>query len=78
MCEYHAEKHPWSIACDVTVPCATENEIHTDDAKLLLKNGCKVVSEGANMTSTIEAVNEFLKAKILYVPGKAANIDSFV
>jgi glutamate dehydrogenase (NAD(P)+)/glutamate dehydrogenase (NADP+) len=55
------------------MPCATENEIGVDDAKTLLKNGCQVVCEGANMPSTIGAVHEFLKAKILYAPGKAAN-----
>ena len=72
-CEYHAGKRPWAVPCHVALPCATENEIHADDAKILLKNGCQVISEGANMPSTIEAVHEFLKAKILYAPGKAAN-----
>ncbi len=72
-CEYHAGQRPWSVPCDVAMPCATENEIGVDDAKTLLKNGCQVVCEGANMPSTIGAVHEFLKAKILYAPGKAAN-----
>ncbi|HKJ43535.1 MAG TPA: NADP-specific glutamate dehydrogenase [Sunxiuqinia sp.] len=72
-CEYQAEKRPWSVKCDVALPCATENEISGEEGKLLLKNGCEVVSEGANMPSTPEAVHEFLKAQILYAPGKAAN-----
>jgi glutamate dehydrogenase (NADP+) len=55
------------------VPCATENEIDEQDALALLNHGCTVVSEGANMPSTYEAVHQFLKAKILYAPGKAAN-----
>ena len=64
---------PWSIACDIALPCATQNELHGEDAKLLIKNGCKCVSEGANMPSTPEAVYEFHKAKILFAPGKASN-----
>ena len=72
-CEYQAGHRPWSVKCDVALPCATENEINEDEAKMLLKNDCQVVSEGANMPSTPEAVHEFLKAQILYAPGKAAN-----
>lgn len=64
---------PWDIPCQVALPCATQNEINEKDAALLLKNGCFCVSEGANMPSSIEAVNLFLKEKILYGPGKAAN-----
>ncbi|MBT8394866.1 MAG: NADP-specific glutamate dehydrogenase [Bacteroidia bacterium] len=66
-------KTPWEIKCDVAMPCATQNELHGDDAKILLKNGCMCVSEGANMPSTIEAVHTFQEAKILYAPGKASN-----
>jgi glutamate dehydrogenase (NADP+) len=71
--EYMAGKRPWSIKCDVAFPCATQNEISGDDAKLLVKNGCICVSEGANMPTTPEGIEVFLKAKILYAPGKAAN-----
>jgi glutamate dehydrogenase (NADP+) len=72
-CEYKQGKRPWDIKCDCAFPSATQNEIDGDDAKALLKNGCFVISEGANMPSTPEAVNEFIDAKILYGPGKAAN-----
>ena len=72
-CEYHASLRPWSVKCDVALPCATENEISGEEAVILLKNGCKVISEGANMPSTPEAVDEFHRARILYAPGKAAN-----
>lgn len=63
----------WQIPCFAAFPSATQNELNLEDAKALLKNGCKCVSEGANMPSTIEAVHEFLNAKICYGPGKAAN-----
>ena len=66
-------KTPWEVKCDIAMPCATQNELHEDDAKTLLKNGCMCVSEGANMPSTMEAVHTFQKAKILYAPGKASN-----
>ena len=66
-------KRPWSLKCDVALPCATENEINLEEAKMLISNGCFVVAEGANMPSTEEAVHHFLKSKILYGPGKAAN-----
>ena len=72
-CEFHEGKRPWVIKCDVALPCATQNEVNEDDAKTLVANGCFVVSEGANMPSTPEAVEVYLKAKILYGPGKAAN-----
>ncbi|MFH1118469.1 MAG: NADP-specific glutamate dehydrogenase [Bacteroidota bacterium] len=72
-CEFHEGKRPWIIKCDVALPCATQNEVNEDDAKVLVANGCFVVSEGANMPSTPEAVEVYLKAKILYGPGKAAN-----
>ena len=66
-------KTPWEVKCDIALPCATQNELNGDDAKMLLSNGCICVSEGANMPSTIEAVHTFQKAKILYAPGKASN-----
>jgi len=64
---------PWGIPCDMAFPCATQNEISKKDAKMLIGNGCSLVSEGANMPSTAEAVEVFIDAKILYGPGKAAN-----
>jgi len=71
--EYFAGKRPWMIKCDIAMPNATQNEINEEDAKMLVKNGCSCVAEGANMPSTIEAVEVFLNARILYGPGKAAN-----
>ncbi len=71
--EFRAGKRPWDIKCDCAFPSATQNEIDGNDAKTLLKNGCFVVSEGANMPSTPEAVEQFIANKILYGPGKAAN-----
>jgi glutamate dehydrogenase (NADP+) len=68
-----AGKAPWSVPCDVAMPCATQNELNGEDAKLLLKNGCIAVSEGANMPTTLEGVHIFKAAKILFAPGKAAN-----
>jgi glutamate dehydrogenase (NADP+) len=72
-CGYFEGRYPWEVECDVAFPSATQNEIHADDAKKLVKNGCICVAEGANMPSTPEAVRVFQKAKILYGPGKAAN-----
>lgn len=66
-------KTPWEVKCDIALPCATQNELHEADAKMLLANGCMCVSEGANMPSTIDAVHTFQKSKILYAPGKASN-----
>ena len=71
--EYFEGKRPWSIKCDIALPCATQNELNFDDAKELLENGCFVVAEGANMPSTTNAVRHFIDKKILYGPGKAAN-----
>jgi len=71
--EYREGKRPWDIKCDCAFPSATQNEINSDDAKTLLKNGCYVVAEGANMPSTPEAIEQFITNKILYGPGKAAN-----
>ncbi|MBN2781219.1 MAG: NADP-specific glutamate dehydrogenase [Candidatus Marinimicrobia bacterium] len=72
-CKHFEGKRPWNIPCDIALPCATQNEIDVDDAKTLIKNGCFLVSEGANMPSTPEAVDVFQEARILYAPGKAAN-----
>ncbi|SFS40631.1 NADP-specific glutamate dehydrogenase [Lutibacter maritimus] len=66
-------KTPWSVKCEVAMPCATQNEVNGEDAKTLLKNGCYVVSEGANMPSMPQAIEAFQAAKILYAPGKASN-----
>ncbi len=71
--EYIEGQRPWSVKCDAAFPSATENEITAEDARKLISNGCKVISEGANMPSTPEAIEEYLSAKILYGPGKAAN-----
>ena len=71
--EYFEGKNPWSIKCDIALPCATQNELDGDDAKTLTDNGCFVVAEGANMPSTPDAVNHFINSKILFGPGKAAN-----
>ena len=71
--KYLAGKKPWDIKCDVALPCATQNEINGEEAKLLIKNGCMCVAEGANMPSNIDAINVYLDAKILYGPAKAAN-----
>ena len=71
--EYVEGKRPWSVKCDIALPCATENELNLDDAKQLTDNGCYVVAEGANMPSTTNAVHHFINQKILYGPGKAAN-----
>jgi len=72
-CKYVDGGRPWSEKCTIALPSATQNELNGDDAETLIKNGCFAVSEGANMPSTPEAVNVFLKNKILYGPGKAAN-----
>ncbi|MCP4296718.1 MAG: glutamate dehydrogenase, partial [Proteobacteria bacterium] len=71
--KFHKGEKPWAIKCDAAFPSATQNEIDADDAQALLDNGCYVVSEGANMPTAPEGVEKFLKAKILYGPGKAAN-----
>ena len=71
--EYRAGKRPWEIKCDCAFPSATQNEISEADAKALVKNGCFVVSEGANMPTEPEGVEVFLRNKVLFGPGKAAN-----
>ena len=66
-------KRPWEVKCDIALPCATQNELNEDEAKMLVANGCICVAEGANMPSTPEAVTVFTNAKILFAPGKASN-----
>lgn len=70
---YEAGKRPWHVPVDVALPCATQNELELDDAKTLIKNGVRCVAEGANMPSSLQAVDAFIEAKILYAPGKASN-----
>ncbi|MBN1130127.1 MAG: NADP-specific glutamate dehydrogenase [Chitinispirillaceae bacterium] len=72
-CTYMDGRRPWSVKCDIALPSATQNEIDENDAEMLVKNGCICVGEGANMPSAAEAVDVFLKAKICFGPGKAAN-----
>ncbi len=72
-CNYLEGKRPWNIPAQITLPCATQNEINRADAETLVKNGCLCVAEGANMPSTVDAVHVFLKNKIFFGPGKAAN-----
>lgn len=71
--QYLEGQRPWNLACDIALPCATQNELDAEDARTLLKNGCICVAEGANMPSTLEAVDLFIEAGILYAPGKASN-----
>ncbi|MFN8775307.1 MAG: NADP-specific glutamate dehydrogenase [Flavobacteriales bacterium] len=72
-CEFVAGKTPWGVKCDIALPCATQNELNGDDAKVLVSNGCVAVAEGANMPSTPEAIEVFLHNKVLFSPGKASN-----
>ena len=65
--EFHANKNPWSVKCDIAIPCATQNELKVNDAKVLIKNGCKTVGEGANMPCTSDAVNLFIENEVLYL-----------
>jgi glutamate dehydrogenase (NADP+) len=67
------EGRPWSVPCALALPCATQNEINEEEAKILLKNGCIGVSEGANMPTELAGIDAFQQAKILYAPSKAAN-----
>ncbi|HER40250.1 MAG TPA: glutamate dehydrogenase, partial [Salinimicrobium catena] len=71
--KYFEGETPWNVKCDIALPCATQNELHEDDAKALVKNGCICVGEGANMPCTPEAIAVFQDAKILFSPGKASN-----
>ncbi|HUH60471.1 MAG TPA: NADP-specific glutamate dehydrogenase [Candidimonas sp.] len=70
---YEAGKRPWHVPVDVALPCATQNELELEDAQMLIKNGVRCVAEGANMPTSLEAVDAFLEAGILYAPGKASN-----
>lgn len=71
--KFHAGKTPWGVACDVALPCATQNELLGEDARTLVANGCIAVAEGANMPTTLEGVHVFKDAQIMFAPGKAAN-----
>ena len=71
--EYHDGRGVWSIPCDIALPCATQNELFLDDAQALAKNGCKIVAEGANMPTTIDATEFLLDNGVTFFPGKAAN-----
>jgi len=72
-CDFHEGEGPWGVPCDLALPCATQNELTRKDAEKLLANGCRAVSEGANMPSTAEAIAAFHHAKALFAPGKASN-----
>jgi glutamate dehydrogenase (NADP+) len=72
-CEFIEGQRPWSVDCDIALPCATQNELNGEEAKTLIANGCICISEGANMPSTPEAIEAFQSAKILFAPGKASN-----
>jgi glutamate dehydrogenase (NADP+) len=71
--KYVEGKRPWEVKVDCAFPCATQNELNGEEAKMLVANGVKLVAEGANMPSTAEAVNVFVNADMLYAPGKASN-----
>ena len=71
--KFFAKDKPWKVACDIAIPCATENELNQSDAKTLIKNGVMAVAEGANMPCTPEAIKAFQNSKVLYAPGKASN-----
>ncbi len=71
--KFFKNKTPWSIPCQIALPCATQNELNIQDAKMLIKNGCICISEGANMPCTPESILYFRENKILYAPGKASN-----
>jgi len=71
--EFHEGKRPWEVKVDIALPCATQNEVNGDDARILIKNGVKLVGEISNMGCTPDAVEEFHKNKIMFAPGKAVN-----
>ncbi|MBQ4058495.1 MAG: NADP-specific glutamate dehydrogenase [Lachnospiraceae bacterium] len=71
--EYHEGKGVWSVKCDIALPCATQNELHLEDAKQLVANGCMAVAEGANMPTTLDATKYLQENGVLFAPGKAAN-----
>ncbi|WP_191858556.1 NADP-specific glutamate dehydrogenase [Hanstruepera ponticola] len=70
---FHANERPWSVNCDIALPCATQNELNGDEAKMLINNNVVAVAEGANMPTTPDAIEAFQKAKVLFSPGKASN-----
>ena len=72
-CEFFARQKPWNIPCDIALPCATQNELDSMEARQLVVNGCKLVAEGANMPCTPAAIHEFQKGGVMYAPGKASN-----
>jgi glutamate dehydrogenase (NADP+) len=71
--KYYDGETPWSVNCQIALPCATQNELNGEDARTLIKNGCICVAEGANMPSTPDAIHEFHTSRILFAPGKASN-----
>ena len=71
--EYHEGRGVWNVKVDIALPCATQNELHLEDAKALVANGCIAVAEGANMPTTMEATEYLQKNGVLFAPGKAAN-----
>lgn len=71
--EFKAGQNPWTLSCDIALPCATQNELDAEAARTLLRNGCICVAEGANMPTTLEAVDLLIEAGILFAPGKASN-----
>ena len=71
--EYHDGKGVWSIKCDIALPCATQNELNLEDAKMLVNNGVSVIAEGANMPTTADATEFILNSGVYFLPGKAAN-----
>lgn len=71
--EYHEGRGVWTVKCDIALPCATQNELLLEDAKVLVANGCKAVAEGANMPTTLEATEYLQENGVLFAPGKAAN-----
>ena len=71
--KFYKAATPWSVPCEIALPCATQNEINGDEAKTLIDNGCMGIAEGANMPTTLAAVDLFIEAGILYAPGKASN-----
>jgi glutamate dehydrogenase (NADP+) len=71
--EFFPDQRPWTVPCQAAFPCATQNEIDLEDAKLMMKNGVRVVAEGANMPTMSEAIAAFIKGTVLFGPGKAAN-----
>ena len=71
--EYHAGERPWSVKCDIAMPCATQNELNEEQAKTLIANGCICVAEGANMPCTPKAIATFQNNNVMYAPGKASN-----